>query len=298
MSKFLSQFSLDINYLKSTDWYRSQYTLKRLSTPIVHKSVNEIYKSKDFLIVNKPYDLITYEFKNEFYSMPSLFHLLKEKYPYYYNPKLTGGFHVLHRLDTVTSGCICVPLNKSSFSVAKKAFESGKVQKKYLALVYGKVDLTRVNYFGVNVLNDNIEVKIPIGNDLNNYGHKCCTLFDQQGRQLEQCVNSFNTKTVIKLLEHGTYKGRDCSKILLEPITGKRHQLRVIMNYLGHPIIGDPNYGIGDYESYRTMLHSYEIQIHIKSERGNFLKGTAPDPFLNSVDIDYKPHTIINKINI
>ena len=291
---FLRNFSVDI---KSIFWYRSQYTLKRLYTPIVPDSVKEIFRSKEFLILDKPFDLITYEFKNDFYSMPSLFQLLKEKYPYYYNPKLTGGYHVLHRLDAVTSGCIVVPLNKTSFLVAKKAFEIGNVEKKYLALVYGNLEPDKLKMFGVNSKNGYINVEIPIGDDSNNLGHRRCTLFDQQGTQSGICINSSNTKTRIKLLEYGIYKERYCSKIILQPITGKRHQLRVIMNYLGHPIVGDTVYGIGDYESYRTMLHSYTIQIKLNYKNTKFLNASAPDPFINSVDFDWKPHTILNPIN-
>jgi 23S rRNA-/tRNA-specific pseudouridylate synthase len=289
ISIFTRNFSTCI---KSIFWYRSQYTLNRFSTPIGPDNIIEIFRSKDFLILNKPFDLITYEFKNEFYSMPSLFQLLKEKYPYYYNPKLTGGYHVLHRLDAVTSGCIVVPLKKSSFLISKKAFQTGNVKKSYLALVYGNLDTSKLKIFGVNITNDQIEVQIPIGDDSKNLGNKCCTLYDQRGIQLEKCVNSFNTKTKIKLLEYGTYKGRDCTKIYLEPITGKRHQLRVIMNYLGHPIVGDILYGIDDFETYRTMLHSYKIQIKINTKNCEFLYGIAPDPFLNNIDPDWKPHNI------
>ena len=86
-----------MNYLKCNDWYRSQYTLKRFAIPLNENSIIELFKSKNYLILNKPYDLIMYEFKREHHSMPSLFQLVKEKYPFYYDPRLTGGFHVLHR---------------------------------------------------------------------------------------------------------------------------------------------------------------------------------------------------------
>lgn len=290
-----------INYLKQVYWYRSQFTLKKLSLPLTINSAAELFKSKNYLILNKPYDLIVYHYKKETKSMPSLYELMKDKYSYYYDPRLTGGFHVLHRLDSVTSGCICVPLNYYSQNYAAKAFENNQVNKYYLALVYGKVNYDEIQKFaGVGIDRDKeiVSVQVPIGDDVRNHGYKRCTANDKTGSKLDYCANAQKTHTQFRILEYGTYKGRDCTKVLLKPITGKRHQLRVVMDYLGYPIVGDTNYGVDDFDAYRTMLHSYKIEIRINTKEREFVKGKAPDPFLNSVDPDWKPHTIINELKI
>ena len=86
MSKLLA----NVTYLKNVHWYRSQYTLK--SGANLLDNIEVIFKSKNYLILNKPADLICYQF-NENYakSVPSLYDYLKEKFPFYYDPRVTGG---------------------------------------------------------------------------------------------------------------------------------------------------------------------------------------------------------------
>ena len=122
-----------LTHLKNVNWFRSQHTLKK-TLQSLYTNVPVLYKSEHFLILNKPPDMITYNFKEGQHGMPSLYEHLKENFPLLYDPRLTGGFHVLHRLDSVTSGAICVPLNYFSQRIAVKVFEEGKAEKYYLAL--------------------------------------------------------------------------------------------------------------------------------------------------------------------
>lgn len=134
-------FSPNVTYLKNVEWYRLNYTLKSQHPKPSADTLQVLFKNKHFLIVNKPYDLIVYDFKPGGYkpSTETLMDLLREKFPFNYDPRIRGGYHVLHRLDTVTSGCICVPLNYFSFRVGIEAFVNKKAEKFYLALVYGIV---------------------------------------------------------------------------------------------------------------------------------------------------------------
>lgn len=106
----------NLTYLKSVYWYRSQFTIKKNVTHLQNTDI--LYKSKNYLIVNKPYDLMVYNFTKQIASNgkyisskskpeASLVNLLRDKFFHLYDPSLTGGFHILHRLDAVTSGCIC-----------------------------------------------------------------------------------------------------------------------------------------------------------------------------------------------
>ena len=84
--------------------------------------------------------------------------------------------------------------------------------------------------------------------------------------------------------------------MLLQPVTGRRHQLRVHLDYLGYPIVGDTIYGIEDYDTYRTMLHSYKIKI--KLETSKIIEAKALDPFVNEIDVDWKPYSTVNELFI
>lgn len=111
-----------------------------------------------------------------------------------------------------------------------------------------------------------------------------------------RCVGAQEATSLMKILEYGTYKDKPATKVLLQALTGRRHQLRVHMNYIGHPVVGDQIYGIDDYETYRTMLHAYKLKIRIDTRERMFIKAKADDPFINEVDPDWKPHRVLNEL--
>ena len=77
---------VNVNYVKTVMWYRSQYTLKRKHLLIGKDSVGQLYKDKHFLVLNKPFDLILYDYGKNNPNQLSMFDLIKEKYPFYYDP--------------------------------------------------------------------------------------------------------------------------------------------------------------------------------------------------------------------
>lgn len=288
----LKLLSHNVVYLKNVYWYRSQYTLKTLQKCLSAENLQVLYKSKHFLILNKPYDLVLYDYGKTSCSEKTFFNLVKEKFPFYFDTRLKGGFHVLHRLDYVTSGCICIPLNYFSQRIGFESFLSGNVDKYYIALVYGQVKFQNTDLDGM------FEINVPIGEDASRLKYARCTPYDIHGNKIENCLQPEKALSKIKVLEYGTYKSRDCSKVLIKPITGRRHQLRVHLKYLGHPIVGDTCYGTDDFDSYRTMLHSYRLNIKINTKNRLFIKAKAQDPFIPEIDSNWKPCHIVNKLNI
>jgi 23S rRNA-/tRNA-specific pseudouridylate synthase len=125
-----------------------------------------------------------------------------------------------------------------------------------------------------------------------------CTAEDTDGNQNPMCINQERAVTKVQVLEYGRYKGKDCTKVMLELLTGRRHQLRVHLKYLGHPIVGDLQYGSGDYDTYRSMLHAYTFKMKLNLNRGKFenIEAVAPDPFVSEVDANWRSETVINKI--
>lgn len=262
-----------LNYLKNVMWYRYQFTKAKENKNIL--TLNVLFKNKDFLIIDKPYDMQIYDFSG--FKSITVLDLLRENYPFYYNPKIQGGYHVIHRLDSICSGCFCVPLNEKSAKLAYDAIRKGNIEKKYLALVSGHLKREDSK--------DEFEIDASIQNDSENHGY-AMIIGNKEAK---------DSLTKVKILEYGTYNGEPSTKLLLEPKTGRRHQLRLHLKHIGYPIIGDLTYGYDrDYQVYRTMLHSYSFKMKISNRK--IIEATARDYFLNEFDSYWKPESILNKI--
>lgn len=138
---------------------------------------------------------------------------------------------ICHRLDRDTSGVMILAKTPEVQKFLKKQFQDRKVHKTYVAVVKGRPKL------------DEARIDLPMMRD-----KKRPTTFrvDAGGKEAE---------TFYKVLQsNGEY-----SLIELKPTTGRTHQLRVHMKYLGHPIVGDLVYGDG--KGKRLYLHAKELEI-------------------------------------
>jgi len=161
--------------------------------------------------------------------------------------------NLVHRLDKETSGLVMASKNKFSESILKRAFQDKEIQKKYLALVKGHLnkELTIKKPIAVNK-DENIKVKVKI---------------DDEGKE---------SITIIKPIK----KINDNTLVECIPLTGRQHQIRVHLYSIGHPIVGDPLYGVdNDFAdrylnkqftkkeriektgSIRLMLHAYYLEF-------------------------------------
>ncbi|XP_011263587.1 RNA pseudouridylate synthase domain-containing protein 1 isoform X1 [Camponotus floridanus] len=200
---------------------------------------------------------------------------LRKMLPDLVNPKLCHEFYFVHRLDYPTSGIMCIALNKKAARAASFAFENQKVQKFYLALVHG------------HIREPHVIINKPIGDDIRekNGNHKMCT------NDSVFCEKPRNSYTVLMVLEHGFWKNKPATKILLAPGTGRRHQLRVHCHYIGHTVIGDYTYSDGkDIQPHRTYLHSLRLILNCDIEN---IDVRTIDPFNASILSDYKVKNII-----
>lgn len=76
------------------------------------------------------------------------------------------------------------------------------------------------------------------------------------------CTKPRDAHTRLAVLERGMYMSYPATKVLLSPVTGRRHQLRVHCSTIGHTIVGDYTYsGRKDTSPSRTFLHSYRYYI-------------------------------------
>lgn len=157
---------------------------------------------------------------------------------------------LVHRLDRDTSGVVILAKDPETQKMLRKQFQDRKTHKTYLAVVDGTPKLAEAM------------IDLPISRNL-----KRPTTFqvDQNGKPAQ---------TKYKVLKSANGK----SLLELKPRTGRTHQLRVHLKYLGTPILGDLVYG-EEKSAPRLMLHAKELEITIPSANGGVRKTfTAPVP--------------------
>ncbi|KAM4813160.1 RNA pseudouridylate synthase domain-containing protein 1 [Urocitellus parryii] len=242
------------------------------------ENLSIVYRSSDFLVVNKHWDLrIDSKTWRETLTLQKQ---LRHRFPELADPDTCYGFRFCHQLDFSTSGALCVALNKAAAGSAYRCFKERRVTKAYLALVRGHVQESQMT------------ISHAIGkNNTEGRTHTMCI----EGTQ--GCENPKPSLTELVVLEHGLYAGSPASKVLLKPLTGRTHQLRVHCSALGHPIVGDLTYGQAEGQEdqpFRMMLHAFYLRIPTQAE---CVEACTPDPFLPSLDVCWSPHTLLQPLD-
>jgi len=150
----------------------------------------------------------------------------------------------VHRLDKDTSGIFIIAKNRETAQLLTTLFRIRKVYKTYLAICDGEI---------------NIHEKGLFKNDLTRYENKRKII--ERAETKYQILDKNNIATFIKL----------------NPITGRKHQLRKQLFNIGNPIIGDKKYNLKK-NNKNLMLHSYEIKFKINNKKYTF-RATPPDYF-------------------
>ncbi len=165
-------------------------------------SINIIYEDNYFIAINKDAGI---EVDN------NLIKLIKENYNGIQN------LYLVHRIDKYTSGIVILAKDENTKKYFEDAFKNRKINKIYHAIVEGVIK----NYKGT--------IDISIGKDGKN-PNKRIPLSVKFGGE-----NAITNYKVLKKLKDHTF-------LELNPITGRTHQIRVHLSYIGHPIIGDKIY--------------------------------------------------------
>jgi len=147
---------------------------------------------------------------------------------------------IVHRLDKDTSGVLVTAKNLETLEFLSREFKSRRVKKLYLAVVKGVLPNSK-GRIDVNLIRDKKNRKRFAWTNEPDRGKRAVTDY--------RVLRSFT----------------DYSFVLLRPRTGRTHQLRVHMRYLGCPILGDPIYSRKDklFPDATLMLHAYKIWIRI-----------------------------------
>ena len=158
---------------------------------------------------------------------------------------------LVHRLDRDTSGVVIMAKNPDVQKSLRRQFQDRKTKKTYYAIVAGRPKL------------DEARIDLPIARDL-----KRPTTFrvDASGKESETFYKVLKSNDKYSLVE-------------LKPTTGRTHQLRVHMKFLGHPILGDVVYD-GD-KADRLYLHANKLEITLPGGKRSTFEAPLPKEFLD-----------------
>lgn len=192
--------------------------------------IEVVYENDDLLVINKQSGMVTHPAPGNYEN--TLVNALLGKFNLS-NDLVRPG--IVHRLDKDTSGLMLVAKNDWAHDKLGEMIKNKSVKRTYIALVSGVIN------------HETGTIDAPIGRDKNN--------------PLKMMVTDINSKHAIthfKVLKR--FKKHTLIECYLE--TGRTHQIRVHMNYIGYPIVNDPLYGKEMYdENFGQLLHSYKIEF-------------------------------------
>ena len=217
--------------------------------------LNIVYEDDDLLIINKESGMVVHPAPGHYTG--TLVNALLFRYKNLAGDKFRPG--IVHRLDKDTSGLMLVAKNEFTLEKLSEMISKKEVERKYIALVDGIIQ------------NDSGEIDAPIGRDRNNRQKMAVT-----------DINAKESITHFKVLER--FNNNTLIECILD--TGRTHQIRVHMAYIGYPVTNDPLYGRGKSDEYGQLLHSYSIKLkHPRTGKELFYTVDIPEEFKNRLEI-------------
>ena len=218
-----------------------------------------VYEDNDIIVIDKPKGMIVHPTKNNYSGTlvnALLYHVGRSSLS---SSKIRPG--IVHRLDKDTTGLLVIAKNNRAYDILSQQFIDRTVKRVYLALVYGELDI------------DEAIIDAPIGRDPNNRTRM--RVIDERGRR---------AITHYRISER--FRGYTLLELSLK--TGRTHQIRVHMDYIGHPIVGDPIYGrLGnEFNISGQLLHAGGLAFDHPGN-GNYVefKIGFPDDFKKAIDL-------------
>lgn len=190
-----------------------------------------VYEDDDLLVINKKSGMVVHPAPGHYTK--TLVNALLYHFNIESKDKIRPG--IVHRLDKDTSGLMLVAKNEETHDKLAKMIATKEVERHYLAITDGVIK------------EDSGTIDAPIGRDQNN----------RQKMQVTD-VNAKEAITHFKVLKR--FKKNTLIECILE--TGRTHQIRVHLAYIGYPIVNDPTYNKGKATEFGQMLHSKSIKFH------------------------------------
>ncbi|NGX56000.1 MAG: Ribosomal large subunit pseudouridine synthase C [Candidatus Anoxychlamydiales bacterium] len=197
----------------------------------------KVFKNYQDLLIKKTLKKINILFEDEYFLVidkPINFICTDKNIHNFFKKKYT----LIHRLDKDTTGCLLIAKNKKVKEKFIDLFKNHKIDKDYIAIVDKILKRDELK----------IEKKIDLLKKINNQS------------KYKVSNSGKYALTIVKVLKRYT----DRTLVLLKPITGRTHQIRVHLNYIKHPILADTLYAKSFFSkriANRLMLHSYKISF-------------------------------------
>lgn len=200
-----------------------------------------IFENADVLLVNKPAGMVVHPAAG--HATGTLVHAALAHAP---DLEGIGGEirpGVVHRLDRDTSGLILLAKNDAAYHGLQQQFKSRSISKTYLAITEGRPPT------------DSGKIEAPIGRDPKNRKRMSIVAADR-GRS---AVTAYRMREAL----------REASLLEVHPETGRTHQIRVHLAFLGCPVAGDRVYGRRKpvVQAPRQMLHAWRLRLQLPGER-------------------------------
>ena len=191
-----------------------------------------LFEDEDILVINKPYDMTIHPSINHYENT-----LANGVMNYFNTQGESHVFRCINRLDRDTTGTTIIAKNMLSASILAKRMEERKLSRTYMAFVEG-------------ITPEEGCIDFPIGR--------------AEGSIIERKVDMEKGKravTYYKRLETLEIDGKKVSIVELQLETGRTHQIRVHMTYIGHPLLGDFLYNPKNHMLTRQGLHARKIEF-------------------------------------
>jgi 23S rRNA pseudouridine1911/1915/1917 synthase len=206
-----------------------------------------VYEDEHVLVVDKPAGLVVHPAPGnpDLTLVNALLHHTKDLSDI--NPLRPG---IVHRLDKETSGIMVVAKTNQAHIALARQFAEHSIKRRYVALVRGKVEF------------DEQVIELPIGRDP----------VKRKSMAVDFKAGSRYARTRYRVLK----RTDDATYLELEPFTGRTHQLRVHLSFIGHPVLGDTRYGKNN-QFRRMALHALYLGF-VHPATGAFVEFSSPVP--------------------
>lgn len=258
IQKMIENGNILVNEIKVKDSYKVKendyITIEALeeTTDILPENIplDIYYEDDDLIVVNKPSGMVVHPAPGNYTGTLVNALIYHTNNLSKVNTNIRPG--IVHRIDADTSGLLLVAKNDKAHNILAEAIQKKEVVREYIALVEGII------------MEDTATIDAPIGRDKKD--RKKMTVTSE---------NSKDAVTHIRVLER--YKDSTLIRCKLE--TGRTHQIRVHLSYIGHPVVNDPVYGHKKLidKDFGQMLHAEKLGF-VHPTTKEYMEFTAEPP--------------------